>query len=324
MEVKERLDHIDKSSGLAIISVVFGHILFPETRQINWYIQTAYFIYKFHMPLFMCISGYLAFLSIANKDLSNENAYLSFQKKKVRKFLPAYIFFSGLAILIDIFYRHATIKVINKAVFSFFFTPTVGSAVFVWYLYVLMGFYLITPFLTNIRNQSLYILLAFAFLLTNVKFTPVFCFDFFCKFFFFFLLGGLIYKNNRKFADFLKRNGKWIILLAIPLTVIDFLTDLSIPYQVICILFIPAVFYISQLKWPAIISRVFIKVGVSSFGIYLLNTTLLNVYYYIYKNYIKAEIGTFFIFSSLLVTILLAIAIRTVFNIVVPKKVYVL
>ena len=65
---KERLTFIDKASGFAILLVVYGHIEFPETRQINWYWIPRKFIYEFHMPLFMCLSGYISFLSTTVSD----------------------------------------------------------------------------------------------------------------------------------------------------------------------------------------------------------------------------------------------------------------
>jgi fucose 4-O-acetylase-like acetyltransferase len=154
-----RLDYIDKASGLAIVSVVYAHILFPETMSINWYLRSENFIYKFHMPLFMCLSGYLAFLSTASKKIVTSSAYLNFQKKKIVKFLPVYFIFSLYSILVDVFYHHASLSEVNQSIYSFFFTPTLGSAVFVWYIYVLMGFYLITPFLLNLKTSTQYFLL---------------------------------------------------------------------------------------------------------------------------------------------------------------------
>lgn len=324
METKERLHYIDKCSGIAITLVVYAHILFPETRQMDWYIKSATFIYKFHMPLFMCLSGYLAFMSVANKNIRSGRAYVEFQKKKIQKFLPVYVFFSLLALSIDVFYRHVSTKEINTSVYSFFFTPTLGSAVFVWYLYVLMGFYLITPFLINLKSSYKYLLLAFGFLLTNVSLTPVFCFDFFCKFFFFFLLGGLLYQHNESVTRFLNRNGGKIVLLAVLLIVVDFLTNSSIPFQVICLAMIPTVLYVSQRQWPRLISQAFITIGVSSFCIYLFNTTLLNLYYSFYKFLFKSNIGAGFVFSCLLMTILIAVCIRIIFNKVVPRRIYAL
>lgn len=91
---KERLSFIDKASGFAILLVVCGHIEFPETRHINWYRISRQFIYEFHMPLFMCLSGYVSFLSTTNKQIKSKTDFINFQKKKLNKFLSPYFLFS--------------------------------------------------------------------------------------------------------------------------------------------------------------------------------------------------------------------------------------
>lgn len=64
---KERLQHIDIAKGLCILLVVVGHILqynFSGTGS-----SSAFnFIYSFHMPLFMLLSGYVATLSTRKID----------------------------------------------------------------------------------------------------------------------------------------------------------------------------------------------------------------------------------------------------------------
>lgn len=63
--MKERIHWIDISKGIAIILVVIGHVissyhqagLYNDSHLFNF---TTQFIYSFHMPLFMIISGYLS------------------------------------------------------------------------------------------------------------------------------------------------------------------------------------------------------------------------------------------------------------------------
>lgn len=58
-EQKDRLVYIDIAKGIAIILVVIGHLLqynFSGTYKhilFNW-------IYSFHMPVFMMLSGYVS------------------------------------------------------------------------------------------------------------------------------------------------------------------------------------------------------------------------------------------------------------------------
>lgn len=321
---KERLSFIDRTCGIAILLVVYGHIWFPETIGTNWYFISQKFIYKFHMPLFICLSGYLAFLSTSNKSIKSKSDYLNFQKKKLYKFLPVYIIAASSSILLDYFYKHQTITEINQNIYNSFFIPASGSAVFIWYLYILIGFYLITPFLLNLKSSPQYLLLFIAFLFTNFKdaASPLFSADLFCKYFFFFFSGGLIYLNTDQFMSYLRDNGRWITFSTLSILVLDLFIDLIIPYQVLSIGVIMSVLYISTLKWPNLISKIFTIMGVSSFAIYILNSAIMDLYYIFFKSILKMQIDGIFIFSSLVIAIPVSIFIRIIFNKVIPAKFY--
>ncbi len=56
---------IDISKGIGIFLVVLGHVL--KTMLPNSSVLYA-LIYSFHMPLFFCISGYLAYVTYSNKE----------------------------------------------------------------------------------------------------------------------------------------------------------------------------------------------------------------------------------------------------------------
>jgi fucose 4-O-acetylase-like acetyltransferase len=320
----ERFTAIDKATGIAISLVIYGHMSFLETQSLPWYAVSRDFIYKFHMPLFLCLSGFVVFLSTSKRNIKSQSDYLNFQKKKITKFLYPYIVFSIIAILVDIFYYHATVSEINNAIFSFFFSPNDGILKFVWYLYVLTGLYLIAPFLIKLESYHQYLLLALGFLLTNLSPSHLFSSDLFCKFFFFFLSGGLIYKNADKFFLFLKKNGLWILIMTLLLISIDFSFNLIIPFQFLSIAVILSVLYISTLRWPGIIEVIFKTMGVNSFAIYLLNVFIINVYFIFFKSYLQLEIGAFFVFSCLILTVLISILMRSILNKIIPAKIYTL
>lgn len=52
IKAKDRLDFIDICKGLGILLVILGHIYEPNSRVGIW-------IYSFHMPLFLIVSGIL-------------------------------------------------------------------------------------------------------------------------------------------------------------------------------------------------------------------------------------------------------------------------
>lgn len=317
-----RYSFVDKACGIAMLFVVYGHLIFPETINIPWWQTSRDFIYKFHMPLFMFVSGFIVFLSTAKKNITNSQEYISFQRKKVRKFFPAYLFFSLLAIVVDVFMNNATSEEVWKSVFSFFFSPDRGSAGFLWYLYVLTGFYLITPFLLKLSRIEQSLLLFLGFLLTNTSFSILFSADLFAKYFFFFLAGGMFFLNLEKSNLFLKKNGLWISILTVALVIIDLNIGMTIPYQLISLGLIFSILYISSFKWPSALDNMVITMGLGSFAIYLFNTSILNAYYFVYKSVFHLPVSTFFIFSNLVFTVAFSVLLRYIFNRIVPQKIY--
>lgn len=59
---RERIDKIDNIKGFLIWLVVIGHFMLPKLndQSSELYINFFYFLYAFHMPAFMIVSGYLA------------------------------------------------------------------------------------------------------------------------------------------------------------------------------------------------------------------------------------------------------------------------
>lgn len=54
----QRLDYIDRMKGLAILSVVLGHIYLPYTTEGAMH-PIAKIIYSFHMSFFFFLSGFI-------------------------------------------------------------------------------------------------------------------------------------------------------------------------------------------------------------------------------------------------------------------------
>ncbi|HEX8426093.1 acyltransferase family protein [Hymenobacter sp.] len=70
--MRERNLLLDYLKGIAIFLVVWGHcIQFASDYDFDFFSnQTFIFIYSFHMPLFMFVSGYLFFLTQKNKNFA--------------------------------------------------------------------------------------------------------------------------------------------------------------------------------------------------------------------------------------------------------------
>ncbi|MEH1830237.1 MAG: acyltransferase family protein [Nostoc sp.] len=105
--MSQRIEWIDCWKGLAIITVVVGHIVNPGSKYIFW----------FHMPLFFFISGYL---------YSKKTDYSAFFKKKFFHLLVPYFSFLFLFTLLQYLpliidsWQHKKILSIDKLIIFIF------------------------------------------------------------------------------------------------------------------------------------------------------------------------------------------------------------
>ena len=85
MEVANRISFIDQLKGITILLVVIGHLIEHNAGRDN-FLWT--FIYSFHMPLFMFISGYLAYVTFRMERFNFFNVVLYLGKKCRTLLLP--------------------------------------------------------------------------------------------------------------------------------------------------------------------------------------------------------------------------------------------
>lgn len=85
---RERLEFIDITKGIAIILVVFGHIISNNNDKIQIW------IYSFHIPIFFIITGILY-----NNSSSTTLSAKKFIKKKAKQLMYPYATFGGVFLL---------------------------------------------------------------------------------------------------------------------------------------------------------------------------------------------------------------------------------
>jgi hypothetical protein len=138
---RERRLDIDRAKGLAILLVVFGHIVAREVPPgVSWYEPLRYAVYRFHMPFFLYLSGTVLVLSGALGRKPGEWPHLM-RARAVRLLVP----FFGLGLLILAAKLAATplLHVDNPpeglwgGLRDLFWTTDRSPAVTVWYLAVL-------------------------------------------------------------------------------------------------------------------------------------------------------------------------------------------
>jgi peptidoglycan/LPS O-acetylase OafA/YrhL len=227
----DKLRSILNLQTFGILLVVLGHSI-PRGR-IDTYppdiIWLHSFIYSFHMPLFMFISGYLFIHS--NRDRSIE--YAHFIKDKAIRLLIPYITLSTLAF----FPKVVLSKYANRPIDFSFVTyiqgiiyPTENPIKAMWFLPVLFSIFIAAPFLRTMINQTrlaatLAVLGALALLnIFNPVYTNVFGLQITMDYLFYFFLGCL---TAAQCAESLNRSGK-IHLVLITLTAL-ILVNLFLP-----------------------------------------------------------------------------------------------
>lgn len=139
MKTQNRNYLIDNSKGLLIFLVVLGHSLEFIRKDYEVARLLYVFIYEFHMPVFVFISGYLS----KNVEKGRRNA--------VRNFLTPFLLFNIIWNLITLvgplFLRGEFTELPSEQAFSFF-TP--GWAL--WYIFAMFLWKIFLPDLLKFKN----------------------------------------------------------------------------------------------------------------------------------------------------------------------------
>ncbi len=177
---KKYLNSITYLRGVMILIVVLGHSLsifkgdYAGHVMIEsefWlYIRT--FIYSFHMPVFMAISGYLFWLEVKKSyDKKTFDGFGRFVVKKFKRlmipfFIVLYLFRKPLYILADLpAYNDMTWQ---EKIKSYLSVSTTGA---LWFLYVLFGIFLVQRVLVTViwKNNKTVVFFGTMFFIMSVE-----------------------------------------------------------------------------------------------------------------------------------------------------------
>lgn len=194
MEKIKRIEWVDYLKAFACFLVVLGHLL--QSLQIskidlhpNITTFIIWFIYLFHMPLFMCMSGYLY---LKTKKEFSWKEYKKFELKKFINLAVPYFTFYLLFILINMVFSKSVntsrgiddlLKIFNNPIAPY------------WFLYALLSIFIIVPILEKIlKNDKKKIMIIFVilkiisiFIKTNIYFV-----DSIMSYSIYFYLGSII------------------------------------------------------------------------------------------------------------------------------------
>lgn len=205
MKKNKRIEWIDYAKACTCFLVVLGHIIQSlQKANIDPYSNiTAFiewFIYLFHMPIFMCISGMLYIKN--KKDFTWEN-YKKFSIKKIINlaipYFTFYVIFVGLNML---FSRHVNsargiedlLKIFNQPIAPF------------WFLYALLSIFLVIPFLEKIlkgNKTHIFFLLLMLKIISIFITTKIYFIDSVMEYSVFFYLGAFFYDKKQKTRNYM-------------------------------------------------------------------------------------------------------------------------
>ena len=206
---KKRESWIDYTKLFACLLIVIGHLLqglnkANITWNENFYYYIDKFIYIFHMPLFMCLSGYLY---IKYTEINNKKDYVEFIKKKLLNLGIPYVIFYLAYVAINMFFSKSVNS--QKGIQDILNILTNPIAPF-WFLYVLFFIFLFIPIIEyKAKNKTKILIPIFIiFHIFSIFFSVhIYAINNFMYYIFYFYI-GILFINNR--LD--KINSKKIVI----------------------------------------------------------------------------------------------------------------
>lgn len=268
-----RLTEIDVAKGLAIVLVVYGHIVARTPPQQNdWYVISRELVYLFHTPFFMFLSGVVA--GYRRLEIGDFTQYFAYVAGKFRRLFPAYLLF-GMAVVATKAVAGRYVHVDNPppslgaGMVDLLLFPTLSSASFLWFVYVLFLQYATLPLVLAVFGRKLGWAVALGVALYFAEGPDFLAIADFARFFVFFIAGVWAGRNYAAVADILDRYRASFLLLF--LSALAIALPIGLPRLVVGMLSIPALLGLS--RGPVVSrNRLLSSLGRLSFPIYLMNT----------------------------------------------------
>jgi fucose 4-O-acetylase-like acetyltransferase len=146
---RERRLDLDRAKGVAILLVVVGHIVAAAPPVgAEWYDWLRYAIYRFHMPFFLYLSGYVAWLSGALH--TPDAAMPRYTLRRAQRLLAPFLLL-GLVVLLGKLGAERFVHVDNQpagllgGLRDLVVTTEDSPATFIWFLWVLFLCSVVAP-----------------------------------------------------------------------------------------------------------------------------------------------------------------------------------
>lgn len=274
---QRRID-LDALRGIAIFLVVVGHVVARDLPLGNdWYAILKNLVYRFHMPLFMVLTGITFGLSVpAFRSWAEARAYS--WRKSMRLAVPYFVF--GLLILAGKIAASGFLHVDKPPagtladVTDLLLRPSHAAAGFLWFIYVLAAYLLVLPSLLFVLKRRPLVLLPIAIALSLLPWPEWFMLDRVMGYLPFYVAGIVLCLQPRWWSPLPGWIG-WPAVAAFA-ALLAWAFTLGPPDWLVGAISVPALLMLVQRSHEPV-RRFWAFVGLYSMAIYLMNTVVIGL-----------------------------------------------
>jgi fucose 4-O-acetylase-like acetyltransferase len=279
-----RRTDIDMARGLAILLVVFGHLVArADPAGVEWYEPLRRAVYAFHMPFFLYLSGLTAVLSGA--ALAPASALPRLAAARAWRLLLPFLLLGGLivagkSIAARFMFVDNTPPDLAAGLQALLWHTQASPALSIWYLFVLFWLTLATPLILRQRPSRIGALLAVCLILYALQPPPYAYLDLIARYAVFFGLGIWAGLRGPGWTAFVDRAWPACLGFLLVLLAAVALFGAAWPHRLILLaagaLSMPALHGLVR-HWPASSAFILLRLGRYSFMIYLFNTICIGL-----------------------------------------------
>ena len=198
MQSNKKIEWIDYTKAFACFLVALGHLLQSLTKagidnnaEVTSVINGV--IYLFHMPLFMCLSGYL--YSFKDSKFTTKEYFKFIGKKAVNLLIP-YLIFYILYFVLNVAFSSS---VNNAKTFDDLVGILNNPMPPYWFLYALLSIFIIVPLIEKVckNNKNIVMLVLIIVKMASIFFkTKIYFIDIFASYAIYFYLGAFLDKTK--------------------------------------------------------------------------------------------------------------------------------
>lgn len=207
--MKKYYEDMNIARGIGIFLVVLGHS-FPDAKFGNsaFYSYIDKFIYSFHMPLFIMLSGFFAYKVY---EVTNSNDYINFITKKFKRLMVPYFLLSLIACPIKLYMNKYAARPIdvNSLFISILIKPLEIPIQFFWFIYTLFLIFIIVPLFRKVPVKIM-VLITLVLNLAHIDITNTFYINGIIHYLFYFYLGLFFKEHYEKYEHF---KGKTVVVI---------------------------------------------------------------------------------------------------------------